>query len=786
MKICMGCMNQIADNERICSNCGFEQSNIREKSYYLDPGTILGGKYIIGKALEYNGYTVKYLGYDAEMQRKVIIREYLPSDFSTRSDGESDATIYSGDAYEQFSKGLQTFLNEGSLIQSLGNVDGIASIYDCVAANDTGYIVSEYLVGTTLKEVLDTGRIYKAEEAKSFIQHILLGLTKVHSLNVIHCDIAPDTIFITEKGEVKLLDFGSAKYVTTANSKSLAIILKQGFAPEEQYRSHGKRGPWTDVYALAAVMYRMITGKNPPESVDRALSDELVEPSKQNIDISTSTENALMNALNVYQGERTASAEAFYRELSSGETKRRKVKQAKRDTGKVPVWIKGLVAVGAIAIVAGGAFVVKGLQNKGGNNQGATQKKFNIVSEVKNNELKLEDFDKEWTDFGFKEKNRTIEYRYEPNVAENTVLEYEDRTNDVLKDGRIYSEVEEEIKNSDSVYANIIVASTKNISFSDKWLKNCTAGRWAGNKNVSRRLKSAKAVYRQSYIPDGVTLKKGDASEAYGTLSKIVYSGGTIDIDSIRSKTSDSEQADKEIKKETDKLNGMNISDSNIQFVYHTGAYYTMSEKACRSYSSFTGKNISDIRFVYSRNIKDHKSGNKSKMRALSSEKYSSDYISFRYKNGTIVNVLSKGLKNGSGYDGRDDDSENGDGKLFSTVRRYVPLNRSLTVGKLKRYAVNAGASLKTQYSDDYIVKSVAINGKNNVTEFKSGDRLTITAEPKPTPRPTPEPTKRAAVRRDNSNSTEGTTPKKSVPQNKPKKSKTNSSMDEDLNTSNP
>lgn len=761
MKICMGCMNQIADNERICSNCGFDQSNVREKSYYLDPGTIIGGKYIIGKALAYNGYSVKYLGYDAEIQRKVIVREYLPSDFSTRSDRESDVTIYSGDAYEQFSKGLETFLNEGSKIQSLGNITGIATIYDCVAENDTGYIISEYLVGTTLKEVLDTGRIYKAEEAKKFIQQLLIGLTEVHALNIIHCDIAPETIFITENGEVKLLDFGAARYVTTANSKSLAIILKQGYAPEEQYRSQGKRGPWTDVYAIAAIMYRMITGKVPPESVDRALSDELVEPSKQNVNISASTENALMNALNVYQNERTASAEEFYKELNSNETKRRKVKHTKRDTGKVPVWIKGLAAVGAAAVIIGGVFVVKGLKNTGGNNQGATRTKFKIVSEVKNSELNLDDFDKEWVSFGLKKKNRTVEYRYDPNVEENTILEYEDKTNDVLKDGRTYSEVAEEIKDSNSVYANVIVASTKNISFSDKWLKNCTAGRWAGNESVKSRIKDVKDVYRQSYIPDGVVLKKGDASEAYGTLSKIVYSKGSIDIDAIRSKTSDSEQADREIKNETDKLNGMNISDGKIQFIYHTGAYYTMSKKTCRSYGSFIGKNISDIKFIYSRNIKDHSAENKYKMRALSSEKYSSDYVSFRYKNGTIVDVLSKSLKRGNGYDGRDDDSENGDGKLFSTVRRYVPMNSSLTVGKLKRYAASIGAVLKTQYGDDYIVKSVAVNGKNSVKEFKNGDRLTITAEPKPTPRPTRKPVVRSDRKSD------GTTPRTSTPSNR-------------------
>lgn len=357
MKICMGCMNQVSDNDKICPACGYDQSNVREKSYYLDPGTIIGGKFIVGKALEYGGYTVKYLGFDAEAQHKVIISEYLPSDFSTRSDGESEVTIYSGDAYEQFSHGLETFLNEGNKIQQLADTQGVAKVYDCIAENDTGYVISEYLVGTTLKEVLDTGKVYKSEEAKQFISQILIGLIKVHPLDIIHCDISPETIVVTAEGEIKLMDFGATRYVTTANSKSLAIILKQGYAPEEQYRSRGVRGPWTDVYALGAVMYRMITGKVPVESVDRALLDELKTPTQLGISIPQNIENAMMNALNVYQKDRTPSAQVFLEELNSAQVKRIHVKNKKNDVGKFPKWAKGLVAVLACVIVGVGGVV---------------------------------------------------------------------------------------------------------------------------------------------------------------------------------------------------------------------------------------------------------------------------------------------------------------------------------------------------------------------------------------------------------------------------------------------
>lgn len=371
MKLCMGCMNQIEENVKVCPHCGFNETDLRQESYYLAPGTVIGGKYIVGRVLSYGGNVISYLGMNAEVNQKVIVKEYLPSDFSTRSEGEKEITIYSGDAKEQFETGLTNFLNEATRIQSLRNPEGIARVYDCIAENDTGYVISEYVNGHTLKEILDTGKRYSVNEAKNFICQILKGLSKVHPLDIIHCDISPETIMITDLGEIKLLDFGATRYVTTANSKSLAIILKQGYAPEEQYRSGGIRGPWTDIYALGAVMYRMITGVVPQESVERMLVDELKEPSKLGISIPENIENALMNALNVYQADRTSSAEMFLQELNSPVVKRIHVKRKKDETGKFPAWAKVLVACLLCVVVAGGAFVFRfGLMNVGGNLDG--------------------------------------------------------------------------------------------------------------------------------------------------------------------------------------------------------------------------------------------------------------------------------------------------------------------------------------------------------------------------------------------------------------------------------
>ncbi len=358
MKLCMGCMSNMDEKATICPHCGYSEAADEQEAYYLTPGTVVGGKYIVGKALEYSGFAVTYIGMDAGQGHKVMIKEYLPSDFTTRSAGEKEITIYSGDALEQFEEGLAAFLNEGNEIQRLGNLTGIAAVYDCVAENDTGYVITEYLEGRTLADVLGDGTTYSARETYKFACTLLNGLAKLHEVSVVHCDIAPENIMLTEDGQVKLMNFGAARYATSSNSKSLAVILKQGYAPEEQYRSRGERGPWSDVYAVAAVMYRMMTGTVPVESVERALTDKLTEPSKQGVQIPEAMEHALMNALNVFQRDRTPSAEAFLRELNSSKVKRRKVK-IKSDTGKFPVWAKGIIACMFCAAVAGGIFVYK-------------------------------------------------------------------------------------------------------------------------------------------------------------------------------------------------------------------------------------------------------------------------------------------------------------------------------------------------------------------------------------------------------------------------------------------
>ncbi len=351
MTRCMGCMAEIAEEERICRYCGYQKNTDVKEAYYLLPGTILKNKYLVGRVLGYGGFGVTYIGWDQVLQRKVAVKEYLPSDFATRSYGSRRVTVFSGEAAEQFQAGLESFLFEARRLAKFNAVAETVDIYDCFEENGSGYIVMEYLDGATVKEVLRKRRRISVQQARAIALSVLRGLTAVHKEGIIHRDIAPDNIFITKAGKVKILDFGAARYATAVQSKSLSVILKPGFAPEEQYRSRGEQGPWTDVYALGATLYCMITGKRPEESIQRLAQDNVKPPSELGITIDPNIENAIMNSMNVRKEYRIQDAESFYFALCGKEEVERIVEKTDdKMNWKLPLWMKCTAAAACVLV----------------------------------------------------------------------------------------------------------------------------------------------------------------------------------------------------------------------------------------------------------------------------------------------------------------------------------------------------------------------------------------------------------------------------------------------------
>ncbi len=348
--LCMGCMEENTSGLRVCPHCGYVAGCGPEEVYYLPPGVVLQNKYIVGRVLGYGGFGVTYIAYDQQLKRKVAIKEYLPSDFSTRSTGNLKVTVFPGEAAKQFADGMKSFVQEARRLAKFNDIHVVVDIYDCFIENDTGYIVMEYLSGKNVKQILKEVKRMEYDWAESIIIEVLKGLSIVHKEGIIHRDIAPDNIFILDNGEVRLIDFGASRYATTVYSKSLSVILKPGYAPEEQYRSRGEQGSWTDIYAVAATFYRMITGKRPPESVERMIEDKLVPPSIAGAKLLPAKENAIMNALNVRQEDRIQTADEFLEALSNSRTKRKAPKK-KRDPRKLPIWLAATIGAAAILTV---------------------------------------------------------------------------------------------------------------------------------------------------------------------------------------------------------------------------------------------------------------------------------------------------------------------------------------------------------------------------------------------------------------------------------------------------
>lgn len=709
MKLCMGCMNQIEDHRVTCPYCGFNERDLKQESYYLDPGTIVGGKYIVGKVLSYGGHTVSYLGMDAEAGRKVIVKEYLPSDFSTRSEGETDVTIYSGDGQVQFEQGLTNFLNEANRIEHLSDIEGIAKVYDCVAQNDTGYVISEYVQGHTLKEILDSGKTYSVNEAKAFMIQILRGLTKVHKLNIIHCDIAPETIMVTESGDIKLLDFGATRYVTTANSKSLSIILKRGYAPEEQYRSKGVRGPWTDVYALGAVMYRMITGKAPQESVERILEDEVKEPSKMGVAISQNVENALMNALNIYQEERTPSADVFLKELQSSDVRRRKVKKRKNKTGKFPLWAKGLVAALTCMVIGGGVLLFKMSKEDAGTIDSAS--------------VALEDL-------RGKSVEDANEYIKQLNEEHGWAIKL-DTTDSVF-------DLNEE--NNGKIYNQSVEAST--VLSDKKSLKNIDELNIDKEKKVSGTI--ACTVYSNEKVHYGelsglnafALAKKLNIDTTDPARFKKVEKENTNYYDLVEIQTKDGSISAKELQDAKNAEKEIHYDPNSMIISYYASEFFYWD-----SLDAFEGKNIKRLPKYKTYELKNEttrkKTGRKKSLRGTSLVDDSYYTFSSKYQKGDIVKQTQPA--------GSELDTSRGmDQALLYVIGEkltYGGLTGAQVKDKLKNWQnVSVKYAGSADPSQEVLDVTVYNSEGENVDYFKKGQPLTVTVTTRTKPEPEPQP----------------------------------------------
>lgn len=282
-------------------------------SLALPTGTMLGEFELTNKLGE-GGFSIVYLAHDHSLDRKVALKEYLPSSIAQRK-AQTQVSPRSERHRDTFEAGLKSFINEAKLLAHFDH-GSLVKVYRFWSANGTAYMVMPLYHGLTLK---DTVRAMPEPPDEAWLMNLLGPLSEalsvIHGDQCYHRDIAPDNVILLEgSGRPLLLDFGAARRVIGDMTQALTVILKPGYAPVEQYAElpDMKQGPWTDVYALAATVYWCITGKTPPPSVGRMLSDSYV-PLMQSASGRYSARflSAVDRALAVRPEQRTQSIEAF-------------------------------------------------------------------------------------------------------------------------------------------------------------------------------------------------------------------------------------------------------------------------------------------------------------------------------------------------------------------------------------------------------------------------------------------------------------------------------------------
>ncbi|NTU77459.1 MAG: serine/threonine protein kinase, partial [Alphaproteobacteria bacterium] len=318
--ICINCMRE-KPNDGVCPYCGFDEAQYEPSPHHLPPRSILGGKCLVGRVLGEGGFGITYMGWDLNLDLKLAIKEYFPTGFVTRTNTATSTVMpYRGEKTEFFTTGRSRFINEAKTLAKYYSLPGIVYVRDFFLENGTAYIVMEFVEGETLKQRLARvgGRI-AASEVLDLMRPLLRSLAEMHASGLIHRDISPDNIMITPENNVKLIDFGAARDYLDSGNRSLSVMLKPGFAPEEQYFARGQQGPWTDIYSLCATIYRAMTGVTPPESVERLRNDELKAPSALGAQLSPMQEAALLRGLAVSQEERWQSVPDLYAMLYPNE-----------------------------------------------------------------------------------------------------------------------------------------------------------------------------------------------------------------------------------------------------------------------------------------------------------------------------------------------------------------------------------------------------------------------------------------------------------------------------------
>ena len=308
--VCHKCKSVLSPGSSYCPQCG---ERITQEDYvagdtvllnpiYLLPGTVLHMKYRINGVIGQGGFGITYDGTDVKLDMHVAIKEYFPNPMASRQVTVSTEVTCGANTQSLYEQGMNNFLKEAKNMAKYAGEENFVSVHDYFVENNTAYIIMEFVDGQNLKQYLQKRGRLTMEESMPIIMPVMNALEKIHARGMIHRDVSPSNIMILPDGRVRLLDFGAARDVTleTQNMTTMSAVYKYGYSPIEQQTVGMNQGPYTDIYALCATLYEMLTGNVPVSPFKRVYEGvNLVPPSGIGVRINAVQEETLLKGLAV-------------------------------------------------------------------------------------------------------------------------------------------------------------------------------------------------------------------------------------------------------------------------------------------------------------------------------------------------------------------------------------------------------------------------------------------------------------------------------------------------------
>lgn len=363
-RLCPNCMKE-SNGAQPCPYCGFTRPESPDPKY-LHIGTRIMKRYLVGNPVDSSGDGVTYICFDGDTENTVWLREYCPAELCTRN--EKGGIVPTEGKEAEFEQGVKAFSELTEKLKLHNDIPALLPVTETFEGNGTAYCIYESTDAITLREfLLRNGGTISWDQARPLFLPFLTSLSTLHSAGIYHYGISPETVLVTKDGKLKLTGFCTAD-ARTANG-SLKAQLFPGFAAVEQYGSIGTCGPWTDAYAVAAVLYRVLVGNPPVESISRVTNDTLTLPQKLTSSVPKEVTEALAEALQIMPEERTQNIESMRLLLASAEDKQSRKSEKDKDKSKFKSYML-LTTVMTILIFAAAAaliYVFVIMPNAGGN-----------------------------------------------------------------------------------------------------------------------------------------------------------------------------------------------------------------------------------------------------------------------------------------------------------------------------------------------------------------------------------------------------------------------------------